>query len=74
MSLAKQTIKFWCPETQKNVVCDCEVTETGMVSIQVAVPKVCLEMRKHGCTLWKKSNCLVEKEIQGNFGLELEAS
>lgn len=65
-------LDFWCSKLQRMVHMDAEIT-ARTVSIQVAEPQVCWFMRQHGCPYAESHNCLLHKEIQGNYREALEA-
>ena len=69
------TITFWCPCLGREVQMECFLEENTMLPIiQIAKPQTCLEFHKRGCTYYEDPNCLVGKEIQGNFLKKVAAS
>lgn len=64
-------IQMWCPAARETVKLECKAIILHP-SIQTIIPKICWKLRKTGCRFIEplgKANkqCLLEKEIQGNF-------
>ena len=71
----EKTIIHWCPCLGRQVKMECDLTIHHELPVpQIAKPKVCLELRQHGCTYHADPECLLGKEIQGNFLRKVAAS